>query len=543
MGTSLLVLLFSSALALVALRYYRQESRRIEFFRDEQKGVAWARRIVERMVEIASSPVVSDVQLDATVRLLGAADELVFRSSVFRSEAALHRLNDPDRHEAVGFRQAVARLQTPGTGDRQLTLLRALGFYRGLLLDQSNLLFDPEFRTYYLMDAFLLAFPGMFVAGETAVAAFPRDPTSRAVSAAYLERHLRSLNRALLAQERLSQEEGVGRSLPESLRTTSRSFEAQFREALAAPVETRPAVLARLVPVATHHLSEGLGAFASINQRRIEQAQRSATLALTASAILWTISVLVTGFAAYFLLRAQTVLRGVIQEQWAALDRAQRLAVLGEGTASIGHEIAGPLMVIKATTETLERLSGGGAVSEQAALIRRMVDRIDGIIGSIRSLVGRRPETPLSAVMVRAVFEDTLLLVKRKLDEHEVALDLSGLDLELCVRANESELVRVFVNLIGNAVDAVRGTDHRNVSISSRVDAQLCRIRVQDTGPGVPAAIRGHIFEALFTTKAASGGTGLGLSIAQAIVRRFGGDLRYIPGDSGACFEVELWLA
>lgn len=109
------------------------------------------------------------------------------------------------------------------------------------------------------------------------------------------------------------------------------------------------------------------------------------------------------------------------------------------------------------------------------------------------------------------------------------------------VHGVEDQLVQVLLNLFLNAKKAVEGWPVPRIRTTTRlVDGQI-EIRVEDNGPGVPAAIRDKIFDPFFTTGAPNEGTGLGLAIAFDIVRAHGGLLEYeAPEGGGARFVVRL---
>ena len=104
----------------------------------------------------------------------------------------------------------------------------------------------------------------------------------------------------------------------------------------------------------------------------------------------------------------------------------------------------------------------------------------------------------------------------------------------------DGELQQVLTNLVLNAVDAMNETGGR-LGITLEAGGPLVTLRVQDSGPGIPAEKLEMIFQPFYSTKLNRGGTGLGLAISYDIVRRHGGDLRVAsrPGE-GACFLVEL---
>ena len=96
------------------------------------------------------------------------------------------------------------------------------------------------------------------------------------------------------------------------------------------------------------------------------------------------------------------------------------------------------------------------------------------------------------------------------------------------ILGNEGRLGQVFLNLIVNAVHAMRpGTPVDNtLRVQTSLDGGLVRIDISDTGHGIPPEAMPHIFDPFFTTKPAGMGTGLGLSISHSIIQRMGGEIR-----------------
>ena len=108
----------------------------------------------------------------------------------------------------------------------------------------------------------------------------------------------------------------------------------------------------------------------------------------------------------------------------------------------------------------------------------------------------------------------------------------------------EGDLVRleqVLVNLIGNAVQAMKEVEAPVLTLSAQIDDAHIVISVADNGPGIATDHLGHIFEPFFTTKAPGSGLGLGLSISSRIMEDLGGKLQARNlVDGGACFTVTL---
>ena len=234
------------------------------------------------------------------------------------------------------------------------------------------------------------------------------------------------------------------------------------------------------------------------------------------------------------------------------LVRAEKLASVGQLAAGVAHEIGNPLSAIGNYVEVLRRR---GADPDLVAAVERETGRIDQIVRTLLAYATPREARPevldLAAVVDGVV---ALLGAQGALRPVTVACDAApGLPR---VRGDRSALEQVFVNLLLNAVGAagpggrvrVRATAVRTGSAGAARslsglpdDAAAIVVSVEDSGPGVAAALRGRIFDPFFTTKEPGEGTGLGLAIVQRIVHDHGGRVD-VDGSAlgGAAFAVTL---
>ncbi|MGV8956133.1 MAG: sensor histidine kinase, partial [Cypionkella sp.] len=114
-------------------------------------------------------------------------------------------------------------------------------------------------------------------------------------------------------------------------------------------------------------------------------------------------------------------------------------------------------------------------------------------------------------------------------------------DPDLQVRGGPVRLQQVLVNLVLNALDAMRGQPSPAIVISVARLGQTVQLSVQDNGPGIAGTDLSQIFDPFFTTKQVGQGLGLGLSISYNIIKDFGGTLSaHNAQDGGACFVVVL---
>lgn len=236
---------------------------------------------------------------------------------------------------------------------------------------------------------------------------------------------------------------------------------------------------------------------------------------------------------------AETVLRQAQEE----LVQAEKLALLGEMSASISHEVGQPLTALRALAENAKLLldrGQGDRVADNLRSITGLVERMGRITAQLKSFARktRVADHPVRLnVAVHAAQE--MLSWRLRAEDVEVELDLIA---ELHVRCDENRLEQVLVNLMANAADAMQGRQAKRITVRSWMHAGRAWVRITDSGPGIPNDLRAHLFEPFFTTKPAGAGLGLGLVISANIVKEFGGELRAVPVEQGAAFEFDLPL-
>ncbi len=209
------------------------------------------------------------------------------------------------------------------------------------------------------------------------------------------------------------------------------------------------------------------------------------------------------------------------------LAHASRLAVMGELTASIAHEINQPLGAILANADAAELLleAGAGRLEEVRRIladIRRDDLRASDVIRRTRELLGKRPleRQPLD---LNEVTSGVLQLLGGEAERRHVALETelaSGLPV---VHGDRVHLQQVLLNLLVNGMEAMvdaPGPQRRIAVHTARTDSRV-EVAVTDSGPGIPPEQLPRLFESFFTTK--PDGMGLGLSIARSIVEAHGG--------------------
>jgi len=223
-----------------------------------------------------------------------------------------------------------------------------------------------------------------------------------------------------------------------------------------------------------------------------------------------------------------------------------RLASIGRLAAGVAHEINNPLAIIN---------EKAGLMKDLMQMTDAPIDR-DKFIGLIKAIS--------DSVHRCRTITHRLLGFARRMDIQHEEIDLNDtikeviefLDKEVLYRniglvtrlkedlprivSDKGQLQQVFLNIINNAIDAVK--DGGKIVVSSEVkNRNMVRISVQDNGQGIPKDAVKSIFEPFYTTKGKGKGTGLGLSISYGIVQRLGGDISIESEEgSGSTFSIDL---
>ena len=227
-----------------------------------------------------------------------------------------------------------------------------------------------------------------------------------------------------------------------------------------------------------------------------------------------------------------------------------RLALAGELTASIAHEIAQPLGAILNNVETAELIikqrhnaADADLLAPILADIKRDDLRANEVVNRLRALLRKR-ELKLESMDINPLVNSALTLIRADANRRQVQLRIE-LEPDLPpVAVDPIHLQQVLLNLLVNAMDSMNRTApaSRFLCVRTRLRAgSSVEIAVRDNGHGIDPANACRLFESFFTTK--EGGMGLGLSIARSIVQAHGGTIWAEPGhDGGSNFAIRLPL-
>jgi signal transduction histidine kinase len=219
------------------------------------------------------------------------------------------------------------------------------------------------------------------------------------------------------------------------------------------------------------------------------------------------------------------------------------VTTLGELTASIAHEINQPLAAVVTNANAGRRWLAAQPPNPDE--VRTALDRIvrDGnrasdIIIRIRGLLNKSA-APMQRLRINETILEVMALTRSELQMHRIALNLQLADDLPPVIGDRIQLQQVALNLIVNAIEAMRGhgSGPRELLVGSCRDAANgVLVTVEDSGPGLDQAEIGRVFDAFYTTKL--DGMGMGLAISRSIVEAHGGRLWATPNaPTGAIFQ------
>ena len=225
------------------------------------------------------------------------------------------------------------------------------------------------------------------------------------------------------------------------------------------------------------------------------------------------------------------------------LIHAAKMAVLGQMSAGINHELNQPLAAIRSYADNGRQFLEKGRLEEALWNLEQIGELTERMaqIGIQLKAFSRKTSGKMYVVPLHGVIDGALEILRPSIRKHDVTIDISISPDHLEVQANNLLLQQVLVNLLGNAVHAVEGLEKRKILVDSYCKEERVIITVTDSGAGIHADNLPFIFDPFFTTKKSGQGLGLGLAITDRILRDMNGAIRYVKmSEPGACFEIEL---
>jgi C4-dicarboxylate-specific signal transduction histidine kinase len=209
------------------------------------------------------------------------------------------------------------------------------------------------------------------------------------------------------------------------------------------------------------------------------------------------------------------------------LIQSEKLAGIGTLAAGIAHEVSSPLFGIMGLAEAIVEEDDIALCHEYAGEIVEYSRTIRDIVVELSSYSRASASEYLTTVELSKTVDDAVRLVERSADTSGVSVS-STVAANTFLQARTSEVQQIFVNLVKNAVEAVKShheTEDGWVRVVAGVDDDAVWARVEDNGGGIPADKVALVFDPFYTTKEPGKGTGLGLNIVYRIVTKYHGTI------------------
>lgn len=238
--------------------------------------------------------------------------------------------------------------------------------------------------------------------------------------------------------------------------------------------------------------------------------------------------------------KAERALRSTQKE----LIQSAKLALLGQLSTSISHELNNPLAAIRNYAEnavTFLQRDKLEMVDSNLTRIIFLTERMAKISAQLKSFA-RKSDGKLHIISLQPVILAAYELLKPQFKASKTTLKMQLPDQPVEVKAEPIQLEQIIVNLLSNAMQAMQKSDCKQVEIILSIEADIAIIKVLDRGTGINKTDLPHLFTPFFTTK--EKGLGLGLSISQQIITNMQGELSARNRQSqGAVFSISLPIA
>lgn len=214
-----------------------------------------------------------------------------------------------------------------------------------------------------------------------------------------------------------------------------------------------------------------------------------------------------------------------------------KMVLLGEMLNTVIHDFKSPLSGINLASGMIKELHPDEETVEWCDLIKAQAQRMSAMAEELLEFAQGNTvlnKQPINLAIALQRFEK---LNRVYLQEARVQLVIQAAD--VMVNADENKLMRVWQNLVSNAVEAFDGCGG-SIKITAWANGKDAKIKIHDNGPGIPEAIREQLFEA-FVTYGKRGGTGLGTAIAKSIIDAHEGEISFeCNGSGGTTFYIRL---
>jgi two-component system NtrC family sensor kinase len=238
-------------------------------------------------------------------------------------------------------------------------------------------------------------------------------------------------------------------------------------------------------------------------------------------------------------LRERLGIERELQKMREALLQAEKLAAMGRLTSQIAHELNNPIYGIMNTLELLK--TEISPESKRRRILELSLSETQRLSEMLRNMLSfsKPEEEKRRPVKINELVEGILLVMEKQMKEANIKTETHFDDGIPEVMASTNQMRQVMLNMFKNAKEAMPKGGTLTVR-TNREDNKVL-IRIQDTGIGIPEAIKDKIFDAFFTTKQKVKGVGLGLSVCYGIIKDHGGEITVeSEPEKGTTFTIRL---
>lgn len=232
--------------------------------------------------------------------------------------------------------------------------------------------------------------------------------------------------------------------------------------------------------------------------------------------------------------------QSLILKQKEAMLISSKMASLGQMSAGVAHEINNPLAIISGSLELLQKLKDQpDKFNQKINSIQRSCERISKIVLGLKKYSRSGTKGNLKKCSLCDIVKEVLILTEAKSNQNSTPVSY------ICnghpyINCDEIEIEQVIVNLVNNAIDAVKNRSDKWVKLEVFETESTAVLRVIDSGNGIPENIKSKLFEPFFTTKVVGEGTGLGLSITKGILDEHAASIEILDENPNTCFEIKF---
>jgi signal transduction histidine kinase len=216
-----------------------------------------------------------------------------------------------------------------------------------------------------------------------------------------------------------------------------------------------------------------------------------------------------------------------LQLREAAMIESHKLRAVGTLTAGVAHELNNPLNNIMLTAHTIFEDHNDLSEDELLEMINDLINEADRARKIIRNLLdfAREGESVSEPIDLGVLVNETINLAQNQIKVAGAKIETKIQAHLPQIRGDKQQLKQVFLNMILNALDAVKKDGTIKISLEQADTPGFLAVQVEDNGSGIPAYVLPNIFDPFFTTKGPGQGTGLGLSVSHGIVAIHGGQI------------------